>query len=132
MAEIKNAAAGEQFSSRWGLLCTILGMAVGTGNIWRFPREVVGNDGGAFILMVFITLFIWAVPIICAESVFGKKSRMANAGAFKVLLGGKWTWIGGFCFMVCMMLGSYYVVVLGWVMKYLYLIFTGFLSQVQS
>lgn len=72
MAEIKNAAAGEQFSSRWGLLCTILGMAVGTGNIWRFPREVVGNDGGAFILMVFITLFIWAVPLICAESVFGK------------------------------------------------------------
>lgn len=132
MAEIKNAAAGEQFSSRWGLLCTILGMAVGTGNIWRFPREVVGNDGGAFILMVFITLFIWAIPLICAESVFGKKSRMANAGAFKVLLGGKWTWIGGFCFMVCMMLGSYYVVVLGWVMKYLYLIFTGFLSQVQS
>lgn len=42
MAEIKKG--GEQFSSRWGLLCTILGMAVGTGNIWRFPREVASNN----------------------------------------------------------------------------------------
>lgn len=132
MTEIQKADSGEQFSSRWGLLCTILGMAVGTGNIWRFPREVASNNGGAFILMVFITLFIWAIPLICAESFFGKKSRMANAGAFKVLLGEKWTWVGAFCFMVCMMLGSYYVVVLGWVMKYLLLIFTGFLGQVQT
>jgi len=38
MAEIKQG--GEQFSSRWGLIATILGMAVGTGNIWRFPREL--------------------------------------------------------------------------------------------
>ncbi|NCB30728.1 MAG: sodium-dependent transporter, partial [Clostridia bacterium] len=36
------------------------------------------------------------------------------------------------CAMVCVMLGCYYVVVLGWVMKYLALIFTGFLTQVQA
>jgi len=89
MAEIKQG--GEQFSSRWGLICTALGMAVGTGNIWRFPREVAGNNGGAFILVCFLAYFIWAVPLICAESVFGKKTRMANAGAFKVLLGNNWT-----------------------------------------
>ncbi len=88
MAEIKKG--GEQFSSRWGLLCTILGMAVGTGNIWRFPREVASNNGGAFILICFLALFIWAVPLICSESVFGKKTRMANAGAFKALLGEKY------------------------------------------
>jgi len=130
MAEIKEG--GEQFSSRWGLICTALGMAVGTGNIWRFPREVAGNNGGAFILLCFLAYFIWAVPLICAESVFGKKTRMANAGAFKVLLGDSWTWIGAFCGMVCIMLGSYYVVVLGWVMKYIALIFSGFLTAVQT
>jgi len=130
MAEIKEG--GEQFSSRWGLICTALGMAVGTGNIWRFPREVAGNNGGAFILLCFLAYFIWAVPLICAESVFGKKTRMANAGAFKVLLGEKWTWIGAFCGMVCIMLGSYYVVVLGWVMKYIALIFSGFLTAVKT
>ncbi|MCZ6623817.1 MAG: hypothetical protein O7B35_06235, partial [Deltaproteobacteria bacterium] len=28
----------EQFSSRWALLISMIGVAVGTGNIWRFPR----------------------------------------------------------------------------------------------
>lgn len=131
MSEIKQGG-GEQFGSRWGLLCTILGMAVGTGNIWRFPREVAANNGGAFLIACFIAIFIWAVPLICAESVFGKKTRMANAGAFKILLGEKFTWIGGFCAMVCVMIGSYYAVVLGWVMKYIALIFSGFLGQVAA
>jgi len=128
MAEIKQG--GEQFGNRWGLLATVLGMAVGTGNIWRFPREVASNNGGAFIIACFIAIFIWAVPLICAESVFGKKARMANAGAFKILLGEKWTWMGGFVAVTCTMIGAYYAVVLGWVMKYLMLIFSGFLGQV--
>lgn len=131
MAEIKQSG-GEQFGSRWGLLCTILGMAVGTGNIWRFPREVAANNGGAFLIACFIAIFIWAVPLICAESVFGKKTRMANAGAFKILLGEKFTWVGAFCGMVCVMIGSYYAVVLGWVMKYIALIFSGFLGRVAA
>ena len=28
----------ERFSSRWGLILSVIGIAVGTGNIWRFPR----------------------------------------------------------------------------------------------
>jgi NSS family neurotransmitter:Na+ symporter len=129
MAEIKQG--GEQFGSRWGLICTVLGMAVGTGNIWRFPREVASNNGGAFILLCYFALIVWAVPLICAESAFGKRARMANAGAFKVLVGDKWTWMGAFCAMVCIMLGAYYGVVLGWVMKYISLIATGFVSAVR-
>jgi NSS family neurotransmitter:Na+ symporter len=105
-------------------------MAVGTGNIWRFPREVAALGGGAFIIATFIAIILWAVPLITAESIFGKKTRMANAGAFKVLLGEKWTWVGAFCGMCCIMIGAYYGVVLGWVMRYLYLIATGFLSTV--
>ncbi|HPJ24656.1 MAG TPA: hypothetical protein PLA80_00715, partial [Synergistaceae bacterium] len=26
------------FATRWGLILAAIGMAVGTGNIWRFPR----------------------------------------------------------------------------------------------
>jgi NSS family neurotransmitter:Na+ symporter len=104
-------------------------MAVGTGNIWRFPREVAGQGGGAFIIATFIAIIIWAVPLITAESIFGKKSRMANAGAAKVLVGDKYTWIGAICGAVCIFIGCYYGVVLGWVMRYLYIIATGFLSR---
>ena len=36
------------FSSSFGVLLTMLGMVVGTGNIWRFPRIVANNatEGG--------------------------------------------------------------------------------------
>jgi len=40
--------------------------------------------------------------------------------------------MGAWAGMVCVMLGAYYVVVLGWVMKYLSLIATGFLTTVQT
>lgn len=127
MAEIKQS--NEQFASRWGLLFTILGMAVGTGSIWRFPREVAANNGGTFIIAMYIATVVWAIPIICAESAFGKKTRFASAGGFKIMGGTGWTWLGGFAAMVCILAGSYYAAVLGWVLKYVYLIATGFLGE---
>jgi NSS family neurotransmitter:Na+ symporter len=40
----------ERFSSRWGVLLATIGMAVGTGNIWRFPRIAAQNGGGEFLI----------------------------------------------------------------------------------
>ena len=28
----------QRFSTKWGLILSVLGIAIGTGNIWRFPR----------------------------------------------------------------------------------------------
>jgi NSS family neurotransmitter:Na+ symporter len=41
----------ELFASRWGIIFAGLGMAVGTGNIWRFPRIVSQQGGGAFLYL---------------------------------------------------------------------------------
>ncbi|GAH66474.1 unnamed protein product, partial [marine sediment metagenome] len=58
------ANAGQRFSSRWGLLVSVLGIAVGTGNIWRFPRIAAQNGGtegaGAFLVAWIIFLFLWS------------------------------------------------------------------------
>ena len=40
--------AVSMFSSRWSMMLAMLGMAVGTGNIWRFPRIAAKNGGGEF------------------------------------------------------------------------------------
>lgn len=42
-------ASDQRFTSRLGLIVSVLGIAVGTGNIWRFPRIVAqnGGEGGA-------------------------------------------------------------------------------------
>ncbi|UCG67684.1 MAG: sodium-dependent transporter, partial [Deltaproteobacteria bacterium] len=47
----------EQFSTRWGILLAAIGMAVGTGNIWRFPRVAAANGGGAFLIAWLVFLF---------------------------------------------------------------------------
>ena len=40
----------EFFSSRWSLIIATIGIAVGTGNIWRFSRVVAQNGGGSFLI----------------------------------------------------------------------------------
>ena len=45
------------FSSRWGILLAAIGMAVGTGNIWRFPRVAAANGGGAFLIAWLVFMF---------------------------------------------------------------------------
>ena len=40
-------SSAPRFSSRFAMIVTCMGMAVGTGNIWRFPREVANHGGGS-------------------------------------------------------------------------------------
>ena len=56
----------EMFSSRWAVVLVGLGMAVGTGNIWRFPRVVAENGGGAFLIAWLVFLFTWSIPLLIA------------------------------------------------------------------
>lgn len=111
-----------QFSSRWGLILSVLGIAVGTGNIWRFPRiaaQNAGDDGaGAFLFAWILFLFIWSVPLIIAEYALGKKGRMGVVGAFARLAGEKYTWMGGFVGFVAAAIMFYYSVVAGWCIYY--------------
>ena len=67
----------ERFSTKWGLILSVLGIAVGTGNIWRFPRIAAQNGGeagaGAFLVAWLSFLFLWSIPLIIAEYGIGKK-----------------------------------------------------------
>ena len=111
------------FSSRLGLLLSVLGIAVGTGNIWRFPRIVATNGGdagaGAFLVTWVVFLFIWSVPLIVAEYAMGRGARMGVVGAFGKFAGRKFGWMGGFVALVATAIMFYYSVVTGWCMYYL-------------
>lgn len=114
----------ETFSSRWALLVSILGIAVGTGNIWRFSRIVAQNGGGSFLIPWIIFLFIWSVPLIILEFTIGKYTRKGPVGAFIHLAGEKYAWMGAFVVIVSIAIMFYYSVVTGWCIKYLTAIFT--------
>ena len=60
------------FSSRWGMLVAMLGMAIGTGNIWRFPRVAASNGGGEFLVAWAVFLLAWSVPLLVLEFGMGQ------------------------------------------------------------
>jgi NSS family neurotransmitter:Na+ symporter len=106
-------SAKEEFASRWGLILATLGMAVGTGNIWRFPRIVASNGGGSFLVAWVVFLLIWSVPLMMVEFAFGKRTRKGTVGAFTQLVGKKWAWMGGWVALCATAIMFYYSVVAG-------------------
>ncbi len=109
----------EFFTSRWGLILAALGIAVGTGNIWRFSRIVAQNGGGSFLIPWVVFLLIWSVPLIITEFAIGKFARLGPVGALAKTAGNKFAWMGGFVAFVTMAIMFYYSVVTGWCIKYL-------------
>ncbi len=84
----------EHFSSRWGILMAAIGMAVGTGNIWRFPRVAAENGRGAFLIAWLVFMFAWSIPLVLTEFALGKHTRKGPAGAIGHLIGAKFNWMG--------------------------------------
>lgn len=122
-------AGPELFGSRWGLLLATLGMAVGTGNIWRFPRIVATNGGGSFLVAWVCFLLLWSIPLMIVELSFGKRSRRGTVGAFHRLAGEKKAWMGGWVALCATAIMFYYSVVAGWCLRYLWASLTGELAQ---
>ena len=108
----------EEFASRWGIILAGLGMAVGTGNLWRFPRIVAQYGSGAFMLVWLLFLFLWGIPLLVIEMSIGKKARKGVVGSFVELMGEKHAWMGTFIAFVTAAITFYYTVVTGWCLKY--------------
>ncbi len=115
----------DQFRSRWGFLAAAIGMAVGTGNIWRFPRMAAQYGGGAFILAYTLALFLWSAPLLMAEMAIGRKTRLGPIGGFRDFVGRRYTWMGGWVAAICLLITFYYSVVTGWCIKYFLLAIKG-------
>lgn len=111
-------AQKEQWGSRLGFIMAAIGMAVGTGNIWRFPRIVGSNDGGSFLLAYLIANLVWAIPIIMTEIAIGKQTRLGTVGSFRDFAGEKKSWQGGWICWVCAAITFYYVIVMAWALRY--------------
>ena len=119
----------DEFSSRWGLIFATIGAAIGTGNIWRFPRMVGANGGGTFLIPWLFFLFVWSIPLVIAEFALGKRSRTGTVGTFRIFGGKKLAWMGLWTAWISTAIGFYYAVVAGWCMNYFQLGFRGQLTE---
>ena len=115
----------ETFSSRWLMILAMLGMAVGTGNIWRFPRIAAQNGGGEFLVAWVVFLFLWSIPLILLEFGLGRKTRSGPVRAFMKVMGPGYAWMGAFIALVATAILFYYSVVAGWTFRYLLAAATG-------
>ena len=105
----------ETFGSRIGVLATMVGLAVGLGNVWRFPYMVGQFGGGAFILLYLGIAFLVAIPALMGEWSIGRHTRLGTLGAFEEigLPGGRYFgWLlGGIAWVAV----AYYTNAIGWV-----------------
>ena len=108
----------QRFSSRWVMLLTMLSMAVGTGNIWRFPRIAAQNGGGEFLVPWVTFLFLWSIPLFLVEFGAGRMTRRGPVAAFVQLAGPRWAWAGAWVAFVATAIMFYYSVVTGWTLRY--------------
>lgn len=105
----------ETFTSRLGMLATVIGVAVGLGNVWRFPYMVGQFGGAAFVLMYVVLAVVVGIPALMGEWALGRHTRRGSVGAFEVagVPGGRW--IGWGFFVAVSAATSYYSVAVGWV-----------------
>ena len=117
-----NAKPTKTFKSNLGIAFSCLGAAVGTGNIWRYPRIVANNTGDdgalAFLLVWFLFLFTWSIPLLLIEYGTGRFTKSAAIISFKKMLGPKTMWCGAFIGFVSFAIACYYAVICGWCAYY--------------
>ena len=122
------------FGSRFGVLVAVAGSAIGLGNLWRFPY-LVGNNGGAAFIVVYITMaIVLCLPIMISEFVIGRRTQSNAIGAVKKLAPKSgWLSIGVISVATAFMISCFYSVVGGWTLEYIVKSFSsGFLVNDNS
>lgn len=121
------------FGSKFGIIMAAAGSAVGLGNIWRFPVETGNNGGAAFILIYILSVALLGIPLMVAEFFVGRYAHSNTAVAYRKLTKNPfWGNLGFVSVIGATLILSYYIVVAGWVLKYMVLAANGTLSAIFS
>ena len=114
-------AKRDSFASSFGVLVAMAGSAVGLGNLWRFPYLVGQNGGAAFILIYLGFVILAGLPVMLAEFIIGRRSQASARRAFLTLAPGThWGITGILGVICCILILSFYSVVGGWGIEYLF------------
>ncbi len=118
------------WSSRTLFVLAAVGSAVGLGNIWRFPYITGENGGGAFVVVYLVCIAAVGIPVMMAEVMLGRQGRQSPINTMRALAqqsgaGRGWSLIGWMGALGGFLILSYYSVVAGWALYYVYLLASG-------
>ncbi|OXA47094.1 Sodium-dependent neutral amino acid transporter B(0)AT3 [Folsomia candida] len=115
----------DTWGSKLGYILTLVGYAVGFGNIWRFPFLMHSNGGVAFLIPYTVMVAFAGIPLFFLELAVGQRLRKGALGSWNEIspyLGG----LGISCGLVCYSVELYYNTLVAWVFLYF---FDSFRSQ---
>ena len=119
-----------KFATKIGLVAATVGSAIGLGNVWRFPSETQGNGGAAFLIVYLLCVLILGIPVMLAEFAIGRSGQSDAVGNFKSLTPDKKWWMAGAIgLLASYLILSYYMVVAGWTLDYVFTSLTGSLYE---
>lgn len=109
----------EQWSSNVGFLLAAAGSAIGLGNLWKFPYVAGSNGGAVFLILYLILLILLGAPLLLTEMAVGRATRLNAIDACKAIHP-RWGFVGAAGVVGAFVILSYYSVIGGWVLKYLF------------
>ena len=126
-----------QWSGRLAFILAATGSAVGLGNIWKFPYITGENGGGAFVLIYLVCIAIIGIPIMMAEVMLGRRGRQSPINTMRSLAAdeGKshyWAYLGWAGVLAGFLILSYYSVIAGWALAYVFRTGAGVFTGVTS
>jgi NSS family neurotransmitter:Na+ symporter len=115
-------AKREYFSSGIGAFAATLGSAVGLGNIWKFPYLAGANGGAAFVLTYLLSVALVGLPVLAAELIIGRHTRLNAVHAYGSAVKGQkaWSLIGWAGMLSALFIMAFYTDVAGWVFAYVF------------
>ena len=83
----------ESWGNHFEFFLSSLGLAVGLGNVWRFPYVAYENGGGTFMVPYIIMLFIVGLPCLFVEQSVGQYARVGANKVRQKFPSGNWRWL---------------------------------------
>lgn len=131
MALTSAGDSAQTWSSGYTFVLAAVGAAVGLGNIWKFPYVVGVSGGGAFVLVYLVCVIFVAIPILIGELLIGRRGHHSPPlamGAVAVDSGRSKSWsiVGWMGLLVGYFIATYYSVIAGWTLAYIFKALNGF------
>ncbi|XP_075263671.1 creatine transporter-like, partial [Convolutriloba macropyga] len=113
-----NNSQRQSWSNHLDFIITLLGFAVGLGNLWRFPYLCFKHGGGAFLVPYVLFMVASGAPLFFLELTLGQYSQQGAIQCWNILPIFKG--IGIASTVVVFYCNTYYIVVLAWALFYLF------------